>query len=406
MKKRIIFVDDEPLVLTGLQRMLHGLREEWEMEFVASGAQALERMAQAPFDVIVTDMRMPGMNGTELLEEVMRRHPKTVRIVLSGHADKDLILKCVNSTHQYLSKPCDSQAIKATVQRACGLENAEENERIKQLVAQMGRLPSLPSLYVQIVEELNSPSATIEHIGEIISQDLAMTAQFLRLVNSAYFGLSRTVANPTEAAMYLGVDTIKSLVLSIHTFSEFNDLNSRGFKLDALMHHSLRTAGRAREIAQLEDATQKISNECFVGGMLHDVGKLLMAANYPEDYERVTRLVDDEGSSHCAAEKEIFGVNHASVGGYLLGLWGLPVTVVEAIALHHCPRQTASPAFGALTAVHAANVFEHERADAPRPNAENDLDGPYLARLGLAHRVAAWRQTGRTADAKGAHAIA
>ncbi|MGD0814454.1 MAG: response regulator [Verrucomicrobiota bacterium] len=406
MKKRILFVDDEPLVLMGLQRMLRGMREEWEMEFVAGGAQALERMAQAPFDVVVTDMRMPGMNGAELLDEVMRRHPKTVRIVLSGHADKDLILKCVSSTHQYLSKPCDAASIKTTVRRACGLENEEQNEKVKQLVAGMERLPSLPSLYVQIVEELNSPAATIEHIGEIISQDVAMTAQFLRLVNSAYFGLSRAVASPTEAAIYLGVDTIKSLVLSLHTFSKFEDVKGRGFKLDALLHHSLRTAGRARGIAQMEDASQKISNECFVGGMLHDIGELLLAANYPREYQQVTQLIDEEGDSHCAAEKKIFGVNHASVGGYLLGLWGLPVTVVEAIALHHCPNRTGNPVFGALTAVHAANVFENERAGCPGPNAENDLDDSYLDRLGLTHRVAAWRETGQAAESKEAPAFA
>jgi len=386
--------------------MLHGLRGEWDMEFVASGAQALEQMGRAPFDVIVTDMRMPGMNGAELLDEVMRRHPGTVRIVLSGHTDKDLILKCVNSTHQYLSKPCDSQTIKAAMQRVCALENAVENEKLKQLVAQMGRLPSLPSLYVQIVEELNKPSTTIEYIGEIVSQDIAMTAKFLKLVNSAFFGLSHPVTTPSEAAMYLGIDTIKALVLSIHTFSQFDDLISCGFKLDALMHHSLRTAGRAGRIARMEASTSKTVNECFVGGMLHDVGKLLMAANYPKDYQRVTRLVGQEGISYCAAEKEIFGVHHASVGGYLLGLWGLPAPVVEAIALHHSPHQTASPAFGALTAVHAANVFEHERAANVRPAADDQLDGPYLAALGLTHRVTAWRQTGQTVETRGADAYA
>jgi HD-like signal output (HDOD) protein len=405
MKKRILFVDDEPLVLTGLQRMLRGMRDEWEMEFVACGVDALARLAAVPFEVVVTDMRMPGMNGAELLDEVMRLHPKTIRIVLSGHADKDLILKCVNSTHQYLSKPCDSLTIKATVQRACGLENVEEHERLRVLVAQMGRLPSLPSLYVQIVEELNDPSATIEHIGQIISQDLAMTAQFLKLVNSAYFGLSRPVANPAEAAMYLGIETIKSLVLSIHTFSEFNDLNGCGFNLDALMHHSMSTAGRAREIAQLEDCSQKIINECFVGGMLHDIGKLLIAANYPKDYEQATRLVAEGRLSACAAEKEVFGVDHAGVGGYLLGLWGLPVDVVEAIALHHSPRRTKNLVFSALTTVHVADVFEHECAGQP-PVSDNELDGPYLAALGLDHRVVAWRQAGETVGLNGANTYA
>jgi HD-like signal output (HDOD) protein len=233
-----------------------------------------------------------------------------------------------------------------------------------------------------------------------------MTAQFLKLVNSAYFGLSRPVTSPFEAAMYLGLDTIKLLVLAVHTFSQFDDLRSRGFRLDELMQHSLSTAGRAGQIAKLEDSTQKIVNECFIGGMLHDIGKLLMAANYSEDYQQVTRLVDDEGLSPCAAEKAVFGVNHAGVGGYLLGLWGLPVPVVEAIALHHCPHQTPSPVFGALTAVHAANVFEHEGAAGSHAAAENQLDGPYLATLGLTHRVGAWRQAGLITGATKAHAHA
>jgi HD-like signal output (HDOD) protein len=262
----------------------------------------------------------------------------------------------------------------------------------------MTRLPSLPALYVQIVEELNDPSATIEHIGKIVSQDLAMSAQFLKLVNSAFFGLSRPASSPSEAAMYLGIDTIKALILSIHTFSQFNDLNGCTFKLDALIHHSLRTAARARDIARLEDATQKIANECFVAGMLHDIGKLLMAANYPGDYDRVTRLMEEDGQSSCQAEKEIFGVSHASVGGYLLGLWGLPVTVVEAIALHHSPHRTSSPSFGPLAAVHAANVFEHERTVTLRADAENELDCPYLGALGLKERVPVWRETGQTVE--------
>jgi putative nucleotidyltransferase with HDIG domain len=253
---------------------------------------------------------------------------------------------------------------------------------------------------VQIVEKLNDPSTTIDHIAEIVSRDMAMTAQFLKLVNSAFFGLSHAVSSPSEAAIYLGIDTIKSLVLAIHTFSQFEDLKSCGFNLDALMHHSLRTAGRAGQIARLEYATQTIINECFVGGMLHDIGKLLMAANYPKDYERVTRLATGEGLSHCAAEREVFGVNHASVGSYLLRLWGLPVPLVEAIAFHHSPHQSANPAFGALTAVHAANVFEHENDSDFLPVPENELDGPYLAALGLAHRVDEWRQTGHNAETK------
>jgi HD-like signal output (HDOD) protein/CheY-like chemotaxis protein len=404
MKKRILFVDDEPLVLAGMQRMLRSLRQEWEMEFVESGARALARLAEASFDVVVTDMQMPGMNGAELLTEVMRLYPKTVRIVLSGHADKDLILKCVTSTHQYLSKPCESASLKATIQRACGLENNLENERLKQLVARMERFPSLPSLYVEMVEKLNDPNTTIEDIGLIVGKDMAMTAQILKLVNSAFFGLSRTVSSPFEAALYLGMDTIESLVLSIHAFSQFDDLKSCGFNLDALMLHSLNTAARAKQIAQLEEASAKVCEECFVAGMLHDTGKLVLAANYPKDYERASQLVRAGGLSTWAAEKEIFGADHASVGGYLLGLWGLPVPVVEAIALHHSPQQCTSPDFSALTAVHVANVLEHERTAADNAVAVNELDSKYLAALGLTHRADAWRQSSLIHEPQETHA--
>jgi HD-like signal output (HDOD) protein/CheY-like chemotaxis protein len=385
-------VDDEAMVLTALQRMLHSQRKDWDMEFVESGAQALSRMNDAPFDVIVTDMRMPGMDGAELLNKVMELHPKTARIILSGHADRDLSLRCVTATHQFLSKPCDSESIKSTVRRVCGSADAIETGRLNQLVAKMDRLPSLPALYVQIVEKLNDPASTIEDVGDIVAQDLAMTAQLLKLVNSAFFGLPHTVFNPGEAATYLGLDTIKSLVLSIHAFAQFDDLKTQGFNLDALMGHSLRTAAWARQIADLEDASAKVSTECFVAGMLHDIGKLVLAANYPAEYERVTQLTQSEGLSVCMAEKEVFLADHADVGGRLLGLWGLPVPVVESIALHHRPRQTTCHAFCALTAVHVADALEHER-DATTPGAANNwLDTEYLAALGLAERVTAWRE--------------
>src|SRR5258708_5867146 len=222
-KTRILFVDDEAFVLEGLQRMLRHLRAEWEMVFAESGSKALELMGQNPFDVVVSDMRMPGMNGAELLAEVMKRYPKTVRLILSGHADQALILKCVGSTHQYLSKPCEPDMLKATVLRAAGVGNSLQDQKLRQLVAQMDRLPSIPSLYMQIVEKLRDPEVMLEQIGELIGGDLGMTAKILKLANSAFFGLRREISSATEAVTYIGLETIKSLVLAINAFSQFEN---------------------------------------------------------------------------------------------------------------------------------------------------------------------------------------
>ena len=392
MKKRILFVDDEAMVLQGLQRMLRPMREEWEMEFLDSGAKALESMARAPFDVVVSDMRMPGMNGAELLSRVMQQYPKTVRLILSGHADQELILKCVGSTHQFLSKPCDPEAIKAIVRRASATVDALESDTLKRLVSRMDRLPSIPSLYSEIVEALHDPDVSMETVGGIIAKDIAMTAQILKLVNSAFFGLRRRVSSPAEAANYLGLDTLRSLVLSINTFSQYESVKIEGFSFPALWTHSLDTAAAAKAIAKLEGADRKLADESFVAGLLHDTGKIVLAANYADQYGEVLKRMRNDRLDQCQAEQQIFGANHADVGGYLLGLWGLPVSVVEAIAFHHRPSSAVEKTFCPLTAVHVANAFAHcaDGADVASPDLR--LDTTYLTPLGLASRAAFWRE--------------
>ena len=391
MKKRILFVDDEAMVLQGLQRMLRSMRGEWEMEFVESAEAALALLAQKPFDVIVSDMRMPSMNGAELLAEVMKRHPTTVRLILSGYADKDLILKCVGSTHQYLAKPCDAESLKATIARASNLKDSLRNERLKTLVCQMNRLPSIPSLYMQVVDKASRSDTSVEDIGRIIGRDIGMTAQVLKLTNSAFFGLSRQFSSAAEAVGYLGLDTIKSLVLSIHAFSQFERAENDALKIESLWNHSLQVACSAKRISKLEGQDAKATEEAFTAGLLHDIGKLVLAVNLPNEYSEATRLAHS-GLELPLAEHQVFGANHADVGGYLIGLWGLPVPVVEAVALHHAPSRAPQPTFSPLCSVHAANVLEWERPNAANGAPPPQLDDNYLGLVGVSSRLATWRQ--------------
>lgn len=388
-KTRILFVDDEPMILQGLQRMLRTMREEWEMEFADGGDAALAKMAQAPFDVVVSDMRMPGMNGAQLLNEVMRLYPRTIRLVLSGHSDRELTLRCVGSTHQFLAKPCDAASLKATIRRATALEASLQSEAVRVLVAQLSRVPSVPALYSRIVELLQDPETGIDDIGNLIASDIGMTANILKLVNSAFFGLPREVSNAAEAVSFLGIDTVKSLVLSIHAFAQFEHAMIGGLSVEALWTHSLKVASGAKALAREMGAGSKLTDEVFVAGMLHDVGKLVLCANFSARYQDALYRMRSRGVSAAEAERECFDTDHGEVGGYLLGLWGLPVPVVEAIALHHAPGRSAAREFSPLAAVHLADALCREPGPSAGPTPMPDES--YLRECGLDRPLPEWR---------------
>lgn len=392
MKKRILFVDDEEFVLRGLDRLLRPMREEWNMEFINSGEAALTRMGEVPFDVIISDMRMPGMNGAELLNEVMKRHPKTVRIILSGYADRELILKCVGSTHQYLAKPCDAKTLQLTLQRAMQLQHSLRNETLRQLVTRCTELPSVPALYSQIIEALQDPATDVEFIGQMVMKDVGVTAKILKLANSAFFGLGHEIASPSEAIAYLGTDTVKSLILFTNTFSPDAPSKIEGFSLETLWKHSLEVANAAKAVAFVEGADRKLVDEAYVAGLLHDVGLLIFAANLANEYQPVLKLVREQKKPVAESEKQVFGANHADVGGYLLGLWGLPVPVVEAIALHHQPEETLLKSFSPLTAVHIGNALVSGESPSISGAPATEIHPQYLASIGLKPNLKAWRQ--------------
>ena len=352
---------------------------------------ALAFMAAHPADIIVTDMMMPGMDGSQLLGEVLKRHPQTVRIILSGQAGSEAILRLVGPAHQYLSKPCNPDELRKAITRALALRDLLGNERLKELTTRIKNLPSLPALQNKLAEELEKNSPSVECVGEIISHDIAMTAKILQLVNSAFFGLAQPINNPLEAAIYLGLNTIHSLVLSSGIFSQYDQKTCQAFSLEALAQHSWLTGVLARRVAQVERQEVKLAEQCFLAGLLHDVGQLILASGLRGEYADVIAKSRQRGLPVWQVEQDYFGATHADVGAFLLALWGLSNPITEAVALHHQPSRCAAPEFSPAIAVHVADVFAHEFS---RPNTAVPpprLDLAHLASIGLAGRVEAWQ---------------
>jgi putative nucleotidyltransferase with HDIG domain len=381
---RILFVDDEPRILDGLRRMLRSRRREWTMHFANGAHEALETLSHEPCDVLVTDIRMPGMTGVELMEEVRSRYPHMVRIALSGQASRETVLRSVGPAHQYLPKPCDAEAIKGTLSRLDMLRELMSSEVLRGAIASLESLPSLPNLCDELAELINRERPSIDAVAEIITRDVAMSGKVVQLVSSGFFGPPRFVHDPKQAVTILGVDTLKPLVLAMKIFTRFEVDQAQRFDLEDLWNHSLQTAACARRIAELAEVPVADADAAFMAGLFHDVGKAVLARQLPDEYLRALQQGKSSGDT-LAAEREVFETTHAEVGAYLLGIWGLIDPVVEAVAYHHRPAVgNAAEGFSPLLAVHLANAWCSPE--------DQPLDEEFVQTTGLADRAVRWSE--------------
>jgi putative nucleotidyltransferase with HDIG domain len=324
---------------------------------------------------------MPEMTGVELLGMVRQRFPEVTRIVLSGIADLDFTLRANALAHQYLRKPCDAATLRSTLERACSMQRILEDTSLRKLIASIQKLPRVPSIYLELNAMLASGECSTKDVADVVTRDMAMTAKVLQLVNSPLFSLHRRITSVAEAVTYIGTGTVKSLTLGVAAFSEVCDPRLARFA-EQLSDHGLQVAALAREIARSSKLAGVTADDCFAAGILHDIGKLILADNRPAEFQDSVRTVGAKGLTPLEAEAQAFGATHAEVGAYLLWLWGLPDCVIEAAAMHHTP----GPSAGAVVlAVHAANALIQNRN---RP----ELDIVAVGGAGLLEHVAQWQR--------------
>ncbi len=393
-KIKILFVDDEVIMLQGLSRSLRSMRKEWDCEFAGSGKEALSILSEKDFDLVVSDMRMPEMDGAELLTTVKNNYPETMRFVLSGQAEERVFLRSLGSMHQFLAKPCDFEVLKDAVNRGVSLRSyLNSNLEIKKLLLEINSLPSLPDLYCKLMDELGSSDSSLESIGEIISQDMGMTSKILQVANSGFFGYSQKISSPIHAVQILGIDLIQNLVLTYEVFSKLGEFKSGKIFIDRIWKHSVAVAAIAMLLSREEGAGQEIQNFSFTAGLLHEIGKIIMILNFPDKFKEFLELkLRNQDRSNYDLEEEVFGFSHAKIGAYLVGLWGLPDPIVEAILFHENPTECSTNTLSPLTFLHVANAFEEEDIGAAYLDLPLKIDQEYLNEVGLAHRVSKWAE--------------
>ena len=391
---RALFVDDEPAVLEGLENRLRRLRSRWKISFADRAETALEKLTVQPFDVVVSDLRMPGMDGASLLELVRAMHPGAIRIALTGGSGAELLLATLSSAHQVLSKPCDAQLLDAVVVRVRALHGWLGDEALRQRLAGLSRLAPLPALREQLARTLEAPDAKLGEVAAIVECDAAWTARLLQLANSAFSGVGRSVTSGRDAAKYLGLNILREIAASTELFESI-DPNRVGpaFSLEHVHAHSLRCARIASRL--LSDESERKS--AFTAAVLHDLGRVLLAVSAPGYLAAALERAQNESVPLHVAEYAVHGFSHAEVGAYLLALWGVPAPIVEAVAHHHCPSRSQESTFGPIGALHVADCLcqEAQLSAAGTPCAELPaaaLDSAYLERAAVRDRVDAWRE--------------
>jgi HD-like signal output (HDOD) protein len=392
-KHKILFVDDDPLILKGLNRSLDDYSEFWESEFALSGKEALGKLAETGFDAVITDMMMPSMDGLSLLQEVNRAYPNVLRFILSGNTSEAQSIKSAIVAHQMFSKPTEMDHLFTSVERACRLKDNLKDPNLVKIITSIKSLPSKPRLYNNLLSELQNQEPNLKVIADIISKDTAMTAKILQLVNSAFFGLADHISSPQRAITILGINTTKALVFSAQVFSEYEGHTDLPLSIDDLWKHSMLSSAIARQIAADLKLSSQEQEDAQVSGILHDIGKLL-ELKIPKTCQLLKLW---KGRLSIPLEYESIGTSHAEMGAYLLGIWGLPSPIVEAVMYHHTPSRQIAANVNILTALHVANGlvnmcnFEQENIY------QNYLDLEYVKRVVNPKYLESWTNLARNA---------
>jgi HD-like signal output (HDOD) protein len=358
--KRILFVDDDANVLTGLRNVLRTKRREWDMVFAIGPDEALANLAKGSFDVVVSDMRMPRMDGATLLAKVKELQPWAVRMILSGQTELESAMKSVFVAHMFLSKPCDPALLQSVVDRACRLNAILRSDELRAIAGKVQMLPSAPKTYVALNGALAAPTCSVATLVQIIERDVGLSAKLLQLVNSAFFGLPKRISSLNDTVTYLGFSTIKNLALALETFSAASQTSGLSeANLVALQDHSLLTGQLAQ---QIEANMMKQAEGAFLAGVLHEVGWLVNV-------------------KMTLGQAPISSVERSLLGAYLLGLWGLPHAIMEAVAYHQEPHLVPHSTCELVDVIYIADHLATEVRGTGTD--EKELEIAYLAGIGI-----------------------
>lgn len=392
MKKQICLAGFGDAELESLESEAAAAGSSWKIVFTPDGPAALEKLAAEPFTALVANLQMEGMSGVGLLQLAASDYPRVLRFAIGDMADRENVVTNIGAPHQFIVRPLKIPELLTNIERSLALDAWLSSDKLRAFIPQLGRLPGLPSTYFELLKRTESPHATVASIGEVVVRDPALTARLLQTVNSAAAAVGEKITDPVEAVSVLGLDTVKSLVLCLQVFGQSNGAAPAAISLDTLWKHSFHVAQSSRKIAMLHTSDVRVASDAFTAGLLHRVGQIVLTKNMAKSYADIVNTACSKEQPLHTVENSRLGVTSAQVGAYLLGLWGMPLPLIEAAALYADPERATATEFSLLTAVHVADVLAQEDEPLAKGLPTPKLSRSYLRALGLPEKSDAWRK--------------
>jgi|GEM_PF-309119 len=386
-KIRVMFVDDDPMVVRGIARNMSMMGGKMTITVRTSATEALASLEKELVDVIITDLCMPGIDGSALLEEVRTHYPTVLRFVLSGEAKPEIMIRATRASHQYLSKPCETAVLHKTIVEMLARMETVKNPEVAKTISHLEGVPSRQASLAEFLRLLNDNSVPLDQITANLRKDPGLSARLLKVANSPYFGHSGSVESLDDAIGLLGMDMIVSMAASHKLFAVTPPPLTSNLHLDALWEHCVYVSTLVRYIGNKLRVPQSVLREAGTAALLHDIGKLVLAYAVPAGFAAAYTRAKADHMPGWQAEYYIFGNHHAEIGGCLLKLWGLPSAVVEAVSMHHTPHNSTEDRVGPVTLVHIADTLAHAGTN---DEATTFLDLAHLKALSLPEDMNYW----------------
>jgi HD-like signal output (HDOD) protein/ActR/RegA family two-component response regulator len=356
MEHRALLVHNEPFLSEMRNVLSETLRGAYRIDAAHNSRDAIKLLETNRFDVVVTGLDVPGMDGKQFLARILLHQPDCPRVIISEYAGRLKLSQCLFVGHRYFNKPCDLKALSAFLLKLASYRDVVGNEKIRRVVGGLGSLPGPPETFLKLEKLLSAGTSSIDDVAEVVEQDPMMLAKLLQIANSAQFGLQQPVYAAVDAVQILGLVTVRVLILGLQAFTAYEKRTGKKPAPSGLWDHSVRVASKARTIAHAQNFSSATAERAFVAGLLHDVGRIVINANAPEECAEVEELIRRCEVPSLVAETERFGATYADIGAYLLALWGIDDEVAAIVQYQdrlEAPKVTDKKALAALHVAHA-----------------------------------------------------